>query len=75
MISQDVLSISHGKQASRPAPMEPRQAVFGHVVAKVVEKEERIEFASIAKTECAAQVDPRAFYGWLGQGQPLHWTK
>src|SRR5262245_14280371 len=50
-------------------PREAGQVVLRPIVAEVIEKEERIEIGSLAKSECAAQVHTRALELRLGLDQ------
>src|SRR6202022_1211119 len=53
--------IGDGLNAAMRMPGEARQVILRNVIAEVVEKQERIEVGCIAESECAAQVNSRAF--------------
>jgi hypothetical protein len=47
-------------------PRETGEVVFGDIVAKIVEQEERIEFVGGAEAKGSAEVDAGAFEGRFG---------
>src|ERR1700757_3892338 len=57
--------ISDGLNAAMWMPGKAGQVVFGHVIAKVVEQQEGIEFVSVAKAKGAAEMDSGALQSGL----------
>src|SRR6266480_2655483 len=53
-------------------PRKARQIIRGHVIAKIVQQQERIELLRVAESERPPQVHPRAFHRRLRPYQPLH---
>src|SRR6267143_2029767 len=64
--------VSNGLDAPMRVPWEARQIIFGNIVAKIVEKEERVKIRGVAEAERAAQVYACAFHRWLGFDEPFH---
>ena len=58
--------IGDGLDAAMRMPRETGAVIVGTIVAKIVQQQERIEFAGVAETESAAQLYARAFDGGLG---------
>src|ERR1700682_5066240 len=53
-------------------PWKPRQIIFRHVVAEIIQQQERVELRSVAETKSAPQMPPRAFRRRLGFDQSLY---
>ena len=53
-------------------PRKPRQIILRHVVAKIIQQQERVKIRSVAEAKGALQMHARAFRRWLGLDQPLH---
>ena len=58
--------------AAMRMPGKPRQIVRRHVIAKIVQQQERIELLRIAEAKRPPQMHSRAFDGWLRPYQLLH---
>ena len=54
--------IGDGLNPAMRMPRKAREIRVGIVVAEIVEQQERIEVARIAKAKCAAQLHARAFH-------------
>src|SRR5262249_61318586 len=54
-------------------PWKSRPIVFGTIVAKIVEQQERIELARLAEAEGAAQLDTCAFDTRFGMDNCVNW--
>src|SRR5215472_7479575 len=67
--------VSNRLDAAVRMPRKARQVVRGHVVAKIVEQQERIKFVRVAEAKRAPQVHARALNGWLGPNQLFHRTQ
>ena len=67
--------IRDGFDAAVGVPRKACQVIGGHVVAEVVEQQERIEIGGVAETERAAKVDAGAFHRGLGLDDPFHGSK
>src|SRR5271156_3248955 len=66
--------VGDGLDAAVGMPGEAGEIVLGHVVAEVVEEEERIEVGSVAEAEGAAEMDPGAFESGLGADEFFYGT-
>ena len=53
---------------------KPASIIFRNVIAKIVQKEKRIEVGSVAEAERAAQMHARAIARRFGSNQALHRT-
>jgi hypothetical protein len=56
-------------------PGKPGQVIRRIFIAKIVQQQERIEFARVAKAEGALQLDAGAFNGWFGANNLFYCTK
>ena len=66
--------VGDGLDAAMRMPRKARQIIVGNIVAKIIEKQKRIEVGCIAETERAPQMHPRALKRRLGLDEPLHWS-
>src|SRR6202022_4132243 len=53
-------------------PGKSGEIIFGDVITKIVEQQERIEFCRVAEAECAAEMHARALRGAFAADEPLH---
>ncbi len=65
MVDSARKNVGDGFNAAMRVPGESGEIVVRHVVAEIVEQQERVEFGRIAKTERAPQADTGAFQGWF----------
>src|SRR5215470_1483519 len=66
--------VSDGLDTAMRVPGKSREIVFGDIVPEVIEEQEGIEVGGAAESECAAQVDTRAFHRRLGFDETLDRT-
>ena len=63
--------IRDGLDAAVGMPREARQVLLRHIVAEVVEQQERVEVGGVAEAERAAQMHAGAFESRLGFNEPF----
>ena len=66
--------VGDGLDAAVRMPGEAGQIVGGHVVAEIVEQQERIEIGGVAETERAAQMHAGAFQRGFGFDETFDWA-
>ena len=60
--------------ATMRMPRKAGQVILGNVIAKIVEKEERVEIGRVPETESPAQMHARAFKRGLRLDKAFHWS-
>ena len=58
--------IGDGLDTAVGMPGKAGQVIVRNIVAEIVEQQERIEIGCVAKTECAPEMNARAFQGGFG---------
>src|SRR6266850_1122880 len=74
MLDSTGKDVGNGFDATMGMPGEAGEIIFGNVIAKVIQQEERIELRSVPKTECAAQMHARPLTRGFGLDQSLDRT-
>src|ERR1051326_1947150 len=64
-------NIGNRFDASVRVPRESSQVILWIVVAEIVQQQERVKVGSVAKAECAPQMDAGSFNGRFGFNQSL----
>src|ERR1700686_376989 len=64
--------VGDGLDAAMRMPRKSRGIIFRNVIAKIVQKQKRIEIGSVAEAECAAQMHARAIARRFGSDQAFY---
>jgi hypothetical protein len=72
MLDRSGEDVGDGFDAAMWMPGKAGKVVFGTIVPKVIQQEERIEVSGFAEAEGAVQLDSRPFSRGLGLSDALH---